>query len=182
MNASDLEELVLIPKNRVGALIGEEGKTKKLIQNKTKTRIKIDSKTGEITLEAEQKHSEKFQKALSIVKAIGRGFSPQNALLLLKEENFLEIIELEEFTGKSPKLMHSKKSRVIGSEGKIRDKIEKSTGAKVSVFGKTIAIIGELEAIEKAKHAIQILLEGASHDSMNSYLMKEERGSNKFEL
>ncbi|MDO8538410.1 MAG: KH domain-containing protein [archaeon] len=182
MNPLDLEEIVLIPKNRVGALIGEEGKTKKLIQAKTKTKLKIDSKSGEVEIQAEEKNSEKFQKALNIVKAIGRGFSPQNALLLLREENFLEIIELEQFTGKSPKLMHSKKSRVIGSEGKIREKIEKSTGTKVSVFGKTIALIGDLEAIEKAKHAIEILLEGASHDSMNSYLQREERGSKKFEL
>lgn len=179
---TDLEEIILIPRNRVGALIGEEGKTKKLIQRKTKTTLKIDSKTGEVILEAEEKHSQEMQKALNIVKAIGRGFSPQNALLLLNEEMFLEIIELEEFTGKSTKAMESKKGRIIGSEGKIREKIEKSTGVKVSVFGKTIALIGDLDAIENAKHAVQILLEGASHDSMNSFLQKKEREIKKFEL
>ena len=182
MNPPELAEVLLVPKARIGALVGEKGKTKKLIERKTHSRILIDSDSGEVEIHSKEENSEGFHKAERIVKAIARGFSPQNALLLLDEENFLEIIELDEFTGKSSKKMHSKKGRIIGREGKIREKIEKSTGARISVFGKTIALIGGIEEIEKARNAVEKLLHGASHESLNDYLMKKERMGKKFEL
>ena len=39
-------------------------------------------------------------KAMEIVTAIGRGFSPENAMTLLEGENTLHVIDLREFCWK----------------------------------------------------------------------------------
>jgi ribosomal RNA assembly protein len=76
-------EYTKIPKDRVGALIGKSGETKAFIERKAKVRIKVDSETGEVSI------SERFKSdplhvwvARDIVSAIGRGFSPEKALML----------------------------------------------------------------------------------------------------
>jgi ribosomal RNA assembly protein len=76
------EYMLRIPKDRVGVLIGQNGKTKDDIETKTKTRLNI-TKEGEVTIEGSSFES---WIAKQIVKAIGRGFSPANALLLLKDD------------------------------------------------------------------------------------------------
>ncbi len=49
----------------------------------------------------------KLSSALEIITAIGRGFSPQKAVRLLKCENTLHVINLREFGAKSPEQMES---------------------------------------------------------------------------
>ena len=79
---------VKIPEERLAVLIGERGATKRLIQKKTKTKITVGE---EIIIEGDALD---VLTAESIVKAIGRGFSPPSALILLDEEKCLEIISL----------------------------------------------------------------------------------------
>ena len=51
---------------------------------------------------------------------MGRGFSPENSLRLLRGENSLHIIDLREFGGKSPDQIERIKGRIIGENGAAR--------------------------------------------------------------
>ena len=176
----EISDFLMIPLDRIGAIIGKKGTTKRDIEEKTETKIHIDSKDGEI--EVIQKGSPlKYLKAMAIIRSIGRGFSPERAFKLLDDGNRLEIIDIREIIGGNQSAMKAKKGRVIGSHGKAREEIEKETGAKISVYGKTIGIIGNDDQIEKARKAIEMLLGGASHDMAYDYL-KKDFNREKFEL
>ena len=94
------EKLIRIPEDRVGVLIGKSGKTKSKIEETCSVKLDIDSQNGEVQVSGKASE-EKFQifKALEIVTAIGRGFSPEKAMRLLKGENTLHVINLREFGG-----------------------------------------------------------------------------------
>ena len=171
-------EIVRIPHERIEVVIGKGGKTKAEIEKKTSTRLDIDSDTGEVGITTKNP-DEKFIKAMSIVKAIGRGFSPEHAYRLLEPDCFMYVVGLDEMAN-SEKQMTRKKGRVIGKGGRAREEIEEDTGALISVYGKTIAIIGNEDEINKAKRSIDMLLEGAAHEKVFDFLKRPS--DKKFEL
>jgi ribosomal RNA assembly protein len=173
-----IEEL-RIPHARIGVLIGPKGTTKHEIEVKTGVSLEIDSEEGTVAF-LQTTDPIKALKAMKIVKAIGRGFSPQKALRILEENVSLELIDLKEKIGKSTKAINTKKGRIIGRQGKARAEIEENTGASISVYGKTIAIIGTPAQIDKATRAIEMLLEGAKHLTVFRFVHKQE--PKKFEL
>ncbi|MCX6803135.1 MAG: KH domain-containing protein [Candidatus Diapherotrites archaeon] len=172
-----MEEIIKIPEERVGVLIGPKGSVKRKIQAKTKTKLEVDSPSGEVIVSGE---GESYFKAHDIVKAIGRGFSPERAFTLLKDDYLLKVVDIAEFAGKNPSNQKAKKGRVIGKEGFARIEIEKKTHCLVSVYGKTIAIIGLADEIESAISAVEMLLEGAKHETMEHFLHGGRR--ERFEL
>ena len=171
-------EIVRIPHERIAVVIGKGGKTRAEIEKNTATKLTVDSDTGEVEI-ATKNPDEKFIRAMSIVKAIGRGFSPEHAFRLLDGDCFLYVVELDEMA-KTEKQMVRKKGRIIGKHGRAREEIEEDTGALISVYGKTIAIIGNDEEIEKARKSIDMLLEGAAHEKVFDFLKKPS--GKKFEL
>ena len=96
------EKLIRIPNDRIGALIGKSGNVKSSIEKSCFVSIDIDGDNGEVFIKSVG-DVEKMQpfKAMEIVSAIGRGFSPENAMTLLEGENTLHVIDLREFAGKS---------------------------------------------------------------------------------
>ena len=171
----------MVPKSRIAVLVGEGGKTRKKIEKLTETKVEIDSKTGEVEVRSKGEGLN-FYNALNIIKAIARGFSPEKAFLLSDEEYYLDLIDVSEIVGGSGKEMEIKKGRVIGTRGIARESIEKATGCFISVYGKTIGIIGKVEDMESARKAIEMLLEGAKHTTMLDFLKKKEFESRRFEL
>jgi len=178
---SSLFESVKIPRERIGALIGAAGKIKQKLEKLADVVIGVDSKTGVIDIEG-RGNSANFLDAVNVVRAIGRGFSPENAFLLLGEEQLLDVIKVSDLIGGGEKSLKTKKGRVIGRKGLAREEIEKATGAKISVFGKTISIIGSPEAVEIARKAIEMLLEGAKHKTVIAYLKREQTEKTKFSI
>ena len=158
------EKLIRIPEDRIGVLIGKSGKIKSKIEKTCSVKLEIDSKNGEVKVVADVV-DEKFQtfKALEIVAAIGRGFSPQNAVRLLKGENTLHIINLREFGGKTPEQIERIKGRIIGDSGKARVNMENLSNSDITVYGKTVSIIGESTQLKLAIDAIESLLNGSMH-------------------
>jgi ribosomal RNA assembly protein len=69
---------VRIPKDRVGILIGSEGKVKQYIEEKLQVKLQVESE-GSITIELSREASDPslLFKAKDVVTAIGRGFSPR---------------------------------------------------------------------------------------------------------
>jgi len=76
-----------IPLERVGVLIGHNGETKKYLEEKSGLKINIDSKAGEVVIDDhELKDPLIVLKIENIIKAIGRGFSPDKVMILLDDE------------------------------------------------------------------------------------------------
>lgn len=172
--------MVRIPKNRIAALIGKEGQTKKELEQKTNTKIRVDSESGEIEITAKS-DAIGFYSALNIVKAVGRGFSPEHAFLLLNENTGFEIVSLDDWLEGKKSAMQTKKSRIIGTAGKIRQEIEEKTDCLISVQGKTVSIIGDFENIPKAKKAVEMILSGARHATVFEHLNRQHK-QEQFEL
>lgn len=155
---------ILIPKARVAVLVGAHGSTKKSIEEKTNTKIFIGE---EITIEGEALG---ILTVENIVKAIGGGFSPGRAMELLDEDKILYIIQL-------PKADEKRiKSRIIGKMGRARRNLERMTNTHISVYGKTVAIIGYYDDMEASKEAIEKLIFGSTHSNVYSFLERRKHG------
>ncbi|PMB75182.1 MAG: RNA-processing protein, partial [Candidatus Bathyarchaeota archaeon] len=110
-----------IPKERIGVLIGPEGAVKKGIEEKLKVELQIDSSTGDVTITLTEKAEDPSQlfKAKDVVTAIGRGFSPEHAFRLIRNEDaLLDVIDLRDFFGRSESDIRRVKGRIIGMDGK----------------------------------------------------------------
>ncbi|ADG13388.1 KH domain protein [Methanocaldococcus infernus ME] len=167
-------EIIKVPKDRIGVLIGKGGEVKKRIEDELKVKIKIDA-DGTVTIYSKNNEDPlALWKAKDIVKAIARGFNPEIALRLLSDDYVLEIINIEDYA-KSENSLRRLKGRVIGKEGKSRRYIEELTGASVSVYGKTVSIVGEADQVQIAKEAVEMLLRGASHSRTYKFLERERQ-------
>jgi len=162
-----------IPQDRIAVLIGKKGEVKKEIEESTKSNIKVDSKEGDVYITGEDGLG--LFNAKEVIKSIGRGFNPDIALLLLKPDYVLEIIELKDYAGKSKDTMERLRGRVIGRAGKSRQLIEELTECYVSVYGKTISIVGTPESASTAKKAVESLLSGSNHATVYKFLEKKRR-------
>ncbi len=169
---------VKVPRERIGALVGPDGRVKVNIEKKLSISLRIDSQTGDIqiTLMPTAQDPTVLFRAKEIVTAIGRGFSPEHAFRLLEDdEAMLEVIDLRETVGRSQSDMKRLKGRVIGKEGKTRRIIEELTEANISVYGHTISIIGEIDQVEIAKEAVRMLIRGSLHGTVYRFLHRKRR-------
>jgi len=172
-NMEEFSYELKIPKERVAVLIGVDGDIKKMIEKETSTRLQIDSKEGDVFLYGTDALG--LFTAREIIMAIGRGFNPEFARLLLKPDYVLEIINFIDYTGKSKSTMMRLKGRVIGKDGKARRLIEELSECYIAVYGKTVSIIGLGEHVPFAKRAVESLLDGSSHANVYKWLEKKRR-------
>jgi ribosomal RNA assembly protein len=176
---------VKIPRERIGVLIGTNGKTKQTVENKLKLTLQIESDTGvvSIILNNKTKDPTGLFRAKDFVTAIGRGFSPDKAFrLIYNEESSLELIDLRDRFGRSETSIKRVKGRIIGLHGKTRKLIEELTGSSVSIYGNTIGIIGEENQVQIAKEAVKMLINGSTHKTVNHYLFNKRRELKKSNL
>ncbi|MCS7102812.1 MAG: KH domain-containing protein [Candidatus Korarchaeum sp.] len=166
---------VLIPKERVGVLIGRKGSTKARIEELTKTRIDVDSTTGEVVISFPEPPEDPLMpmKLESVVRAIGRGFNPEVAVLLLEDDYVLEVIDIRRFVGDTKNALTRMRGRLIGEKGRTRTYIEERTNTKISVYGHTVSIIGRTYDVIAAREAVISLLEGSMHST--AYRLMERK-------
>ncbi len=167
-----MHEDIKIPKDRVAVLIGSNGVTKNLLMKKTGCHIDVDSENGQVEMSSHDAIA--LFDCKDIILAIGRGFNPHIALKLLKEEFTLEIIRLRDVVGANQKQLERVRSRVIGRDGKVRLEIERLTRCDIAVYGKTIAILGDSIDVTICHRAISMLLGGAMHKTVYTFLEKQE--------
>jgi ribosomal RNA assembly protein len=170
-------EYLKIPRERVGVLIGKKGEVKQNIEKLTHTQLEIDSEAGTVVINPQEDLEDPLLpwKTRSIVKAIGRGFNPEIALRLLDDDVSLDIIKLTEYVGKSKKALARQKGRIIGRDGITRQIIYEMTSVDMSVYGKTVSIIGDLDNILIAKEAVEMILNGSRHKSVYGFLEKKKQ-------
>ena len=160
---------VKIPQDRIGAVIGEGGETMREIEARAEVRLDIDSETGSVKVESVGDPVTGL-KGPDIVKAIGRGFAPEDALALLDDEMMLfDIIDIDA-AARNRNDLTRQKGRLIGEGGRTRELMEDLTGASVVIYGSTLGIIGGPEQVDAVREAAEMLLEGAPHGSVYSFL------------
>lgn len=151
---------VKIPHERVAVLIGTRGSVKRQIEKKTGTKVTVGE---EVNIEGE---SLGVLDAENVIKAIGRGFAPENSMLLLEEDHTLLVIELP----KSERASKRVKSRIIGTNGKSRRNLERLTKTHIAVYGKTVSIIGKYSNAAMAEEAVNKIIKGISHRFVYQFL------------
>jgi ribosomal RNA assembly protein len=163
-----------VPFERLGVLLGQEGTTKKLIENCLNVHVKVDSQSGNVSLTLDENAFDPsvLLTARDIITAIARGFSPERALKLREEDFILYVIDLRELVGRSRSNLNRVKGRVIGRRGKIRGVIEELTETDVSVYGHTISIIGGVSRVMAAREAIIMLVRGVEYKNVYQFLQR----------
>jgi ribosomal RNA assembly protein len=167
----------MIPRDRVGVLVGPGGTVKSTIEDRLFVDLKIDSPSGavEIGVKPNAPDPSGALQAKDIVLAIGRGFSPERAFRLFNEDTALDIIDLHDFFGKNEAEIRRVDGRIIGREGKTRRILEELTGAAISVSGHTVSIIGGYEAVSMAKDALEKLIKGRQHGTVYKFLRRRRQ-------
>lgn len=159
---------VRVPEERVGVLIGEGGETKQDIEDLAD--VKLEIKDNLAVIEGEPLSE---MDAVNVVKAVGRGFNPDKALKLVEKDVILHFIEIKNFA-ETENSRERLKGRVIGRNGETRTHLEKQANVDISVYGKTIGIIGFAENIQVVAESIKMLLQGSTHSTAYQYLEKNQ--------
>jgi ribosomal RNA assembly protein len=168
-----MQQETKINKERIGVLIGKEGSIKAQIEERTQTKITVDSNGGLILVEGED--ADLFIRAVATIQAISRGFSPERAFVLLEEDDlYIEVIDISD-AASTPDQMERLRGRIIGKNGRARTQIEDMTQTVISVYGKTVSVIGDVEQIRVALDAIDMLVSGVEHATVFSFLEKKRR-------
>jgi ribosomal RNA assembly protein len=108
-----------------------------------------------------------------IIHAIDFGFEAEDALLLANENFVLEFINIKEHTRR--RNLEEVRSRVIGTEGKAKRTIEELTGGVIVINENSVGLIVHSEHLESAVQGIILLIQGAKHGNVFSYLEKQNR-------
>ena len=165
---------IRIPQDRIGVLIGPQGKTKEQIEQQARIAIDVDSKLGEVRFNEQALENPLLTFQIeNVIRAIGRGFTPEHALLLFNDEYDLIIFNIHDYVGKKPSHVKRLKSRIIGTQGKTRTILEEVTNSYISIYGHTVAIIGSIIEIDITKKAIDKLLSGAKHATVYKFIEKQ---------
>ena len=93
----------------------------------------------------------------------------------------MKIMAFDEFADKKKKLERIR-GRIIGKKGKSREIIENLTETHVSVYGKTVSIIGIAENVTMARNAVEMFLEGAAHSAVYRRLEQFRRNLKEHKL
>jgi ribosomal RNA assembly protein len=161
---SSVIEEVNIPEDRKGALIGKNGSAKQELEERSRTTLTVNEG---VVIEGDDPLM--VMKAAEVVKAIGRGFSPERAMLLLMDEYELRIVSLE---GETDNTIKRLMARVIGKKGSTRKILEQETNCLISIYGKTAAIIGKSDEVMACQEAVEQILKGRSHGYVYARLRK----------
>lgn len=168
--SEETQETVRIPAERVAALIGKNGETKKEVEKAAGVELKVDEE-GEVVVKGE---AEKVYFAKDVINAIGRGFEARVALKILKEGYHFHLINLKEYAN-TKNAMKRIKGRIIGEGGRIKSEIENASDSYISVYGHTVGVIGPIDSIGIATEAISMIIEGAMHSTVLNYLAKARK-------
>ena len=141
-------------------------------------KLEIDSNIGEVTVIPKAKKVQEGQVGLAardVVTAIARGFSPDRAMQLANEDMYLSIVDIRDFAGKERKHVARIRARLIGTNGKTRRIIEDLSESELSIYGNTVAIIGDLMSMDASRRAVEMILEGSEHSAVYRFLETKQR-------
>ncbi|MFW6385317.1 MAG: KH domain-containing protein [Halodesulfurarchaeum sp.] len=163
---------VKIPQERIGVLIGEGGETVRQIEQAAEVTLEIDSENGMVRIE-ETGDPLRGLTGVDIVRAIGRGFPPEEAMTLLDDElRMFDTIDIRR-AARNDNDLRRKKGRLIGENGRTRELMEELTGANVVIYGTTLGVIGSPKEVDVIRTAAEMILDGAPHGAVYSFLERK---------
>jgi ribosomal RNA assembly protein len=159
---------VRIPEERIAVLIGTGGSARRDLEARTGTTLEIDPDDGGVRISSPDSGDPiGALKARDVALAIGRGFSPARASRLLGDDVYLGVIDIKRVSNKRDKAaLRRIRSRLIGVDGRARTRIEELSGASMSVYGGTVALIGKEGELTSATRAVELLLRGSEHSTV----------------
>ena len=163
---------IRIPEDRVGALIGKEGASKKMIEERAGIRLSV-TKDGEVTYDDEAETADPLNslKLMDVIKAVGRGFNPENAMMIFDDDDvYIEMIDIKDAVGDRQSQVQRARGRLIGRDGKTRKLIEDLADVRMCVYGNTVTLLGNSISLPVAKQACVMLLHGSEHATVYHYL------------
>ena len=173
---------VTVPDDRIGVLIGEGGETMREIEERAEVRLDVDSETGAVRIESVGDPIRGLAGP-DVVEAIGRGFAPAAAMRLLEDDmQLFDVVDIEAAT-RNKNDLRRQKGRLIGEDGRTRELMEELSGADVVIYGTTLGMIGKPEQVEAVRSAAEMILDGAPHGAVYSFLERrhDEMQSNDIE-
>lgn len=173
-------ETIKVPEDRIGVIVGRNGKVRRRVEKLANVKLDVNSE-GVVTITAPDNTEDPVLawKARDIIRAMARGFSPKNALSLIDDDMQLIVISLREVVGSSASQIKRVAGRIIGENGRTRRVIEQTTETKITVYGKTVSIIGMPPGLDYARRAIDMIISGAPHSAVYSRLEKMRRDMNR---
>jgi ribosomal RNA assembly protein len=162
---------IKVPKDRIPILIGKNGNVREKIEDAMQVKISIDSKEGDVEIQGTD--ALQLYTTRDIIRAIARGFNPNIALLLLKQDYVFEMIDVSRYVKENHVLRI--KGRIIGKNGKAREILEELTECYISVYGKSVGIVGEIESVRMCKRALESLVQGAPHAVVYKWLERRRK-------
>ncbi len=168
-----------IPPERVGVLLGGEGRIRSLLENRFGVRLEVDKETGGISVRYPPEAAENYFLVKKITDGVSAGFLEEDILTMIERDYTLAVVDLEEYVSKNIHLSRVK-GRIIGQAGRAKTKIEDYSKCRLSIYGNLVGILGPEESIEIAREAVIKLAKGLEHQtvyrSMESRLrrMKQE--------
>tara|TARA_B100002051_G_C16607676_1_gene571465 strand:+ start:290 stop:961 length:672 start_codon:yes stop_codon:yes gene_type:complete len=171
-----MEHLSRVPKDRIAVLIGKSGKTKKKMERALGGKLTIDSQTGDVSIYWDDEPDPvRRMKAPDVITAIARGFSPERAIQLADDDVFLRIYDIREWVGRQPNQTRRMRSRLIGTNGRIRTLLEEMSSCEIAVYGSTVSVIGDNDGLSLATPAIEGILGGSEHGTVLFGLEQDKR-------
>jgi ribosomal RNA assembly protein len=166
-----MQEINQLEKNRIPVFIGKSGSMKRIFEKELNCKIDVDSQTGKITLIDEDSLSAFILN--NMVNAINIGQNPQNALKLENENYVHDIIDVKNFV-KDHARVKVVMGRIIGKEGSTRKIIEEISKCNLALKDSLVSVVGTYENTIIVHQAIEMLIKGASHKSLYSYLERNK--------
>lgn len=165
-----------IPLEKAKVLITEE--VKKSIEGGL--RVKVEVKDDSVILTPMQNaNPDSIIKARQIIQALALGFSREDALELLNDEKYLDVIDLSEYISKDKGNHLSRiKAIIIGEGGKVKRNLEELTETKLAVKDKAVGIIGDYDNVRAARDAVVMLINGKQHSTVYRWLQRWRRELN----
>jgi len=162
-----MEHLCRVPRDRIAVIIGKGGQTRKMIEDACGGELSIDSKTGDVSIDwKEEPDPIRRMKTPEVITAIGRGLAPKRAIQLIDDDVFLRVYDIREWVGRQPNQVRRMRSRLIGSNGRIRSLIEEMSNCEISIYGSTVVVIGGNDGLALDPPAIEGILGGSEHSTV----------------
>lgn len=162
--------VLVIPRDRVGVLIGRNGNTKKRIERLFDAKLEI-RKDGLVKIN--ECPPENLIKLMNVIRAIGLGFNPDIATELARDDVVLYVIDLSKRFSKEHRIRQIK-GRIIGRKGRIWREIERATETYISVYGDYVSIIGDQYGADAAREAIKLIMDGVEFATLFRFLEKKK--------
>ncbi len=144
------------------------------LQEISGVKISYDEKKKIFEIDPTNENPYNALKVASVIRALGLGFSVNDALKLMSDEYQLEVIDLKATLGGSPETIRRIKGRIIGEGGKAKKILQEYTSAVISIYEHYVAVISTNEQMPIVRKAIDMLIEGREHSTVYKFLDKAE--------